>query len=95
MTTACGFDSDCTAPATCVLKPTERQGYLTEPEPMHTYWPFGYNRTTHAWTYGYCSLPAGSTDQCCCETDETASLRGLRDAVPHVADVDDRDVRHE
>merc|ERR1719405_172427 len=71
MTTACGFDSDCTAPATCVLKPTERQGYLTEPEPMHTYWPFGYNRTTHAWTYGYCPLPAGSTDQCCCETDET------------------------
>merc|ERR1719163_2465129 len=67
MTTACGFDSDCTAPATCVLKPTERQGYLTEPEPMHTYWPFGYNRTTHAWTYGYCPLPPGSTKKCCCE----------------------------
>ena len=36
---------------------------------MHTYWPFGYNRTTYDWTYGYCPLPAGSTDQCCCETD--------------------------
>merc|ERR1719482_295153 len=70
MTTACGFDSDCTAPATCVLKPTERQGYLTEPEPMHTYWPFGYNRTTHAWTYGY--YPAAPANECCCETDETA-----------------------
>merc|ERR1719171_1950321 len=69
MTTVCSEDNDCTASATCVLKPTDRQGYLTEPEPMHTYWPFGYNRTTHAWTYGYCPLPAGSTDQCCCETD--------------------------
>merc|ERR1719238_1666975 len=34
MTTACAVNNDCTAPATCVLKPTDRQGYLTEPEPM-------------------------------------------------------------
>ena len=69
MTTACALDTDCTAPATCVLKPTGRDGYLTEPEPMHTYWPFGYNRTTHAWTYGYC--PAASDKKCFCETDTT------------------------
>ena len=80
-----------------MLKPTERQGRLTEPEPMHTYWPFGYNRTTHAWTYGFCPLPAGSTDQCCCETDE-AGVAYFEDCTtlrPYVADVDDRDVRHE
>ena len=71
MTTVCSEDNDCTAPATCVLKPTDRQGYLTEPEPMHTYWPFGYNRTTHAWTYGYCPLAAGSSNKCFCETDAT------------------------
>ena len=72
MTTACALDTDCTAPATCVLKPTGRQGSLTEPEPMHTYWPFGYNRTTYAWTYGFCpqSTPS-ATAQCCCETDAT------------------------
>ena len=39
---------------------------------MHTYWPFGYNRTTYAWTYGFCpqSTPS-ATAQCCCETDAT------------------------
>merc|ERR1719364_519007 len=72
MTTACAIDTDCTAPATCVLKPTGRDGHLTEPEPMHTYWPFGYNRTTHAWTYGYCPSSTPTADnQCCCETDAT------------------------
>merc|ERR1719364_268382 len=72
MTTACSEDNDCTAPATCVLKPTGRDGHLTEPEPMHTYWPFGYNRTTHAWTYGYCPSSTPTADnQCCCETDAT------------------------
>merc|ERR1719486_1280649 len=65
----CAMDTDCTAPATCVLKPTDRQGYLTEPEPMHTYWPFGYNRTTHQTVYGWCPLKAGSTDDCCCEVE--------------------------
>ena len=88
MTTACAIDTDCTAPATCVLKPTDRQGYLTEPEPMHTYWPFGYNRTTHAnWTYGFCPLPPGSNDQCCCETVRGRRvLRGMHDDVPVYVD---------
>merc|ERR1719327_1064373 len=69
MMAPCAMDTDCTAPATCVLKPTDRQGYLTEPEPMHTYWPFGYNRTTHQTVYGWCPLKGGSTDDCCCEVE--------------------------
>merc|ERR1719324_1969479 len=69
MIAPCAMDTDCTAPATCVLKPTDRQGYLTEPEPMHTYWPFGYNRTTHQTVYGWCPLTAGSNDNCCCEVE--------------------------
>ena len=97
MTTACAEDNDCTAPATCVLKPTGRDRAPHGARAMHTYWPFGYNRTTYDWTYGYCPLPAGSTDQCCCETDIDGRrvLRGLRDAVPNYVVVDDRDVRHE
>merc|ERR1719399_682207 len=69
MMAPCAMDTDCPAPATCVLKPTDRQGYLTEPEPMHTYWPFGYNRTTHQTVYGWCPLTAGSNDNCCCEVE--------------------------
>jgi len=52
------------AGTTCVLKSTNKQGSLTGPEPMHTYWPFGYNRTTYDWTYGYC--PGGDSTKCCC-----------------------------
>merc|ERR1719405_443043 len=80
MMAPCAMDTDCTAPATCVLKPTDRQGYLTEPEPMHTYWPFGYNRTTHAWTYGYCPLAPDSDKTCCCETD-TAGVAYFEDCT--------------
>merc|ERR1719460_88522 len=89
MMTACAMDTDCTAPATCVLKPTDRQGYLTEPEPMHTYWPFGYNRTTHQTVFGFCPIAPGTTNAvCCCEAEgKIGYFKECEDMYPPGTDV--------
>ena len=96
MTTACA-DTDCTAPATCVLKPTDRQGYLRGPEPMHT--RTGRSATTGRPTQTFTgSAPPGRLLRPVLLRDRRAGVAYFEDCTtlyPSGVVVDDRDVRHE